>query len=673
MNNDDFNRASLSGKGRRLFGEEDDNTAHDTPDDIEASEDELSALFDDAPDLGTLLQPAPQVRPPEQERPSYTSDLPSDFAEDLDLLEEASELEFEPITDESPELHEANFNPGLSVESATETAAFSKIYQPSTDEAPPLHNKEAIEENFSIAANDEVESPSEMMGEARPAIETITEEPVFLAGRGNPTAGQDLIPEMAEDAPPTSPPSPIKIREAQPIAENTDEAPTIVTLEGRTRLDAGEMVIPRAAEQYTTEDIDEVSIATDVLAPEGIGPSTLIAEDAAPSYAPSMVDAVMPAHTGTRPNSDPPPIDISTIAIEADTIPTPPPAAEESVPFIEEVEKPPMVRLSAQQHISKPAVEDLIPARAEIPADDRGSDRIIQNEGSGGILAFPPSATFLGEAAEQAAETIPNPFPKAERQPAQSLFAPTKAADPDLLEELVDNGRIHTLWNMIEILQEDIAEQARLSPKRADIYQQELLQASDLLLQSRENYDDARAVVFRIRADLKREAQIKRDIEKYNPILMTYIIGWFIALAVLALLSAFVEDILEEIEADFFAAAYLPVVFGAAGGLFLAYTTLNRHVAVLRDFDRAHIWWYFVSPLIGGLMGLMTFALWVATVITTTTQEINEFDEMMRFPVIVWVLAFLGGIQQNWVINRLRALRDSNINTENQSENTTNQ
>ena len=714
MNNDDFERASLSGKGRKLFGNRNQSNENETfQDDLQPNEEELSQLFDESLDLGTQITPElatpapPQLAP----RPEITHSTPPIALDDeFDLLEDVEDLAFEPLTpvveselvpesvEEETILDTIEYQPAIDIESATEDASFAAIEHPLATDAPlensTLDDDDFIEEDILFAPDTDLvaeealpqhaadETPVILQGQNNPLagdaivpegaeeVEATHEEdivfvpdtnlvaeealpqhaadetPVILQGQNNPLAGDAIVPEGAEEVEAIEEDFPIALPdieriEALPPHEQPDTP--IVILSGQTRLDVGTTLDP--SQELTIEEAIATESYTDYFASEGLSTAEIAAvafEDVSEGVLP---DGNIPINImETEPPLSSPPAALPEPDLDA---------ANESIPFIEDVERPEIVNLHSRNRVNHPVVEEVIPIEAETLADSRNS-RLV--DGSGGVLAFPPRATIINNAMGPATEPIPTPFDPRERPTSKELFSPTESADPILLNDLVDDGRIHTLWNMIEILQEDIAEQVRLSPERGEIYQQELLQASDLLLRSRENYDDARAIVFRIRADLQREAQIEADIQRYTPILVTYIIGAFITSIVLGLLSAVVEDILQEIDAEFFAAAYLPTIFGVAGGLFLAYTTLNKHTAVLRDFDRAHIWWYFVSPLIGGLMGLMTFTLWLATVITTTTQEIDNLDTVMQYPAIVWVLAFLGGLQQNWVVNRLRAL-----------------
>ncbi len=332
----------------------------------------------------------------------------------------------------------------------------------------------------------------------------------------------------------------------------------------------------------------------------------------------------------------------------------------EGIPLIEDIDHPRMVDLDGALHSVK-GVASLIPTAPETPADDLGPDLVVVADeghikGSGGIYG-------LGMRTMPQAELLESPFGRpVPRQRSEELFGPTGSADPVILDQLVDDAQIQQAWQAIKDLQEAIADQPPLDRTRTDTYQQELLRASELLLQSRENYDDSRAILYRVRTDFRRDQQIEADVIRFRPLLLKYLLGWSIALVVLAFFKGFINDVADSIEAPFLAAAYLPALFGAAGGLFLAYSTLNKHTTVRRDFDSIHVPWYLFTPLIGILMGFLTFLLAVVGVATTVTQDLTDPDTLEQWPVAIWLLAFAAGMQQNWVIQRLRVLRGESNN-----------
>lgn len=718
--NDDFKRASLEGRGKKIIhgNQPNEDAQPNTPLETEFSveNEEIDALFEMVDDLGL----APPQTSSNQE-PAVVATLPEP---DLDFLN--YELDLFPTDDDDAGMSDhVPVSDDADIQTAPETSTFEALNVASNvgindmpendtpleqftatalkgDPMPPEIEVETPAEAFSVdidiervvddvnfqsitvpdteslhsAEDDSIEPATSQplsMAEAVPFPESDTVPPVVslqtLHGQQKPTAGIPVIPVEPETAPAEREPTITELEDVANVAsEGIVSAPIVDEPEilSKEELDARapsnveaapleNALITQRVEGHAAIEIDEPQASALPEAPyepELFSPRKSLREEA-PAPPPERAAPV------TTPDPSPP--------LPPATEATPSPVAEintmenaeavEGIPIVEDIEQPATVDLRRKHRAESDEVRQLIPTRPELLSDTREFTAINEQEGLGGIVQLQP-ASVLAEALDSVPQPAGPPFNERRRPPVEHLFNETQAADPDLLEALVDDGRLYELWNMIEILQEEIAERPSLQAARADTYQKELLQASDMLLQSRENYDDSRAIVFRIRADLRRDDEITADIEQYNPLLMAYIIGWYIALVVLGLLSTGLSANFDGISAVV-ANAFAPALFGTAGGLFLAYTTLNRHVAILRDFDRAHVWWYFTTPFIGALMGFMTYLVWVATLVTTTAQTDN-IEELLGFPPVVWVLAFVGGLQQNWVIGRLRAMNQGN-------------
>lgn len=355
------------------------------------------------------------------------------------------------------------------------------------------------------------------------------------------------------------------------------------------------------------------------------------------------VQSIVPTKPETAPTQPSQPT-LAQVDVTATTVPY---GGQEGIPLIEDFDHPNAVDLHGAPFAKNDKLAGIIPQSPEKAMPNEPYDR-------GGIFAPEFDATMEGDADDS---ILLAPFTTAARVSSKELFPTTQMADPNILERFVDEGRLADLWFTIERLQEDMVDNPALDRDRADIYQQELLQASEMLLQSRDNYDDARAITYRVRTDVSRDLRTTEAIRKYSPQLLGYLLIWGIALICLGLLKGFVGNVAEDADARFFGAAYLPTIFGAAGGLFLAYSTLIKHTTTRRDFDPIHIPWYLLCPVIGGLMGFLTFLLLLATLSTAVTQDLTDPSTLESWPVLVWLLAFYAGIQQNWVIKWLRALR----------------
>ncbi len=255
------------------------------------------------------------------------------------------------------------------------------------------------------------------------------------------------------------------------------------------------------------------------------------------------------------------------------------------------------------------------------------------------------------------------PLPPAVRDPfgesmpranSAEWFGQTARANQQLLNWFIDDDRLRDLWRQIDDLQEELIESVRGDRCDTDVHLKELLEASALLLQSRENYDDARAVVYRIRADLNRRRKVEHDIARYRPPLLRYHLVWGALWLILVVVG---RPLLER--AGLFSAgdvqvAFFPVMFGVLGALVSGYLTLDRHTTHLRDFDPLHVSWYVFNPLLGGVMGL--FMLLLYAVVNQDVIRPGAAEPMEQ--AVVWLLCALAGMNQHAVLRYMFRLLD---------------
>jgi hypothetical protein len=310
---------------------------------------------------------------------------------------------------------------------------------------------------------------------------------------------------------------------------------------------------------------------------------------------------------------------------------------------------------------ARPEVEALIPQEPErwpgAQLSDSPEEIILaggmaeqdaEAEGSVSGLAMPEEAVVE----EPATTVLPDPFqPALKREPSRALFERTSPANRKMLDLLVDDDRIRKLAQQIEALQEELAQQVYAERNAADVYQKELLQASSLLLASRQNYDDARAIVYRIRTDMNRQRKIYADIMRYRPLLLNYYTGWGIALVVLFLLKALFTGVTDAVGVGVVSALYYPMLLGVGGALVSGYLTLERHTTKLRDFDPIHISWYLFNPLLGGVMGLLMFLI-----ASIANEDLLQETATMPEYAITYLLCVVAGMNQNNVLRQLNDL-----------------
>ncbi len=321
------------------------------------------------------------------------------------------------------------------------------------------------------------------------------------------------------------------------------------------------------------------------------------------------------------------------------------PEHQEALPLWERGESDAAEAQSSPTEPTHPAVQALEPELPEIwPAEDAPpkptSTAAVGDEG--GLIAAvgkPPAWE--------------DPFAtNAQRPPAKELFAENRPADPALVYTLVDVGRIRELDAFIEDLLKELSSGFRAPAAVIDAYQADLKQASELLMASRENYDDARAIFYRVRGEIARQRQTEADIARYRPLLLNYYLGWGVTLLVLFLLRALFVGMAEAVGVHTFSALYYPALFGVVGAWISGLRTLERHTSFLRDFDPMHVSWYLLNPLLGGVMGVLMFLL-LTIANDDLLRETASFSEV----AIADLLCVVAGMNQSYVLRRLDELR----------------
>jgi|GEM_PF-6108721 len=232
--------------------------------------------------------------------------------------------------------------------------------------------------------------------------------------------------------------------------------------------------------------------------------------------------------------------------------------------------------------------------------------------------------------------------PRVPRRPAQEIFQSRFSADENLLDLFVDDNRLRELYAQIEALQDEVVESVRGARGNTDIYQEELLHASNLLLQSRENYDEARAIMYRVRADLNRERRVDSEVKKYYPNIMLYYMCFGVALVVLLLLGSLFITVAESLGVPLVGYGHNATVAGGFGALMYGFWALHLHTSVLRDFDANSINLYIFYPILGMLAGFITYFLLLLPSGTANAEAIGNSPA-------TWIAAVAAGAF-NWRI-----------------------
>ncbi len=238
------------------------------------------------------------------------------------------------------------------------------------------------------------------------------------------------------------------------------------------------------------------------------------------------------------------------------------------------------------------------------------------------------------------------------RPPAGQVITPGKPGNPELQRRYIKEKDLTDLWAKITELQERVVNSVRADRTNTDTYQRDLLYARTLLLESDANFEEAYQVYYLVKADLEREARVAADTRRYRTPLVLYHLVWLVATVLaIGLDEAFRALIPDSV--SIMKLAWLPILSGIFGALFNGMMAIHEHTTVRRDFDPTHITWYLINPIIGGMLGLVVFIFFVVSASTFTANLITRPEGELQSSLVIWLLAFIVGWQQNIVVQLL--------------------
>lgn len=238
------------------------------------------------------------------------------------------------------------------------------------------------------------------------------------------------------------------------------------------------------------------------------------------------------------------------------------------------------------------------------------------------------------------------------RLPASQVIMPSKPGSPELQRRYVKEKDLVDLWTKITELQERVVSSVRADRTNTDAYQRDLLYARTLLLESDANFEEAYQVYYLVKADLEREARVAADTRRYRLPLVLYHLIWLVATVLAIGLDERFRALIPE-SVSIMKLAWLPILSGVFGALFNGMMAIHEHTTIRRDFDPTHITWYLLNPIIGGMLGLVVFILFVVSASTFTANLITRPESELQSSLVIWLLAFIVGWQQNIVIQLL--------------------
>ena len=219
----------------------------------------------------------------------------------------------------------------------------------------------------------------------------------------------------------------------------------------------------------------------------------------------------------------------------------------------------------------------------------------------------------------------------------------------ELVNMLVPDGRLVTLWTEIDAVEAQVANAPHLSYKGGGDLLDRLAAARNLLMNDRDNFEEAERQVAEVKfrlAALKRSRLLQR-----SEIILLCL------LAVMVILVAGLLSVGGRL-GEMIVAKGLPIenliwtiLLGGLGGVTGALYGLWTHVARDRDYDPQFALWYYTNPLMGLLLGGLAYIL-----VQVGTLAITGGEPITPSPYTTWVLAFAVGFQQNLAFSLLNTI-----------------
>ncbi len=256
--------------------------------------------------------------------------------------------------------------------------------------------------------------------------------------------------------------------------------------------------------------------------------------------------------------------------------------------------------------------------------------------------------------------------------PSSAVYkrAPSLKADKALVKLLIPEARLTELWDEIAELEVDAAHLERGSQLLVTEMIDRLASARNMLLHSKDRYENALREVTYVRYRLTR-IQHSSLLEQPQSILaylviilVAVVIGFFSTPRLMAVLNGVgittgvapstpligFGDLIAGMDA---LALFNTAFWGALGGLAAAFFALQRHV---EDFDQQHARWYYLSPLVGLFVGPL-MGLVAGLGLPALFQLVNEQPANMEVrPALLYLLAWTVGYQQNLLLELIRSV-----------------
>jgi hypothetical protein len=210
----------------------------------------------------------------------------------------------------------------------------------------------------------------------------------------------------------------------------------------------------------------------------------------------------------------------------------------------------------------------------------------------------------------------------------------------------------------IDQLYKEISEEFTTPPDVAQKMLDMLREARQLMIDSPEEFGNAEFRVMQVAAMMQRRRQSRRQARFLGPWIFIYLTFWLLVFTAGLLFNNQVTELVRQwgrILPDQLANVS-PIIntmlWGGIGGVVGGMYALWYHVADRQDFDKHYSMWYYVQPLMGLVLGAITFLI-LAGGFLIVQVNIADPNASAGARLIPYLVAVLAGFKQDFVYDQL--------------------
>lgn len=310
---------------------------------------------------------------------------------------------------------------------------------------------------------------------------------------------------------------------------------------------------------------------------------------------------------------------------------------------------------------------DVVSLETTSATNEAASSVLTGNENSPEAIILTPTDVPMEERPAELRETFALPTAAAPTltEPGSPPGAPTlvlpiqteaKTEKRNMIALFVRDEDMKELWERASKAKRDVISSINNASTAEELLNQ-IEYARNELLAGKENYEQAERLISEVEYRVAFNQRVLRLSSSWGLGLFIYETLWALGLLLFLFLvlgpAAFSSAAIPSSKWSSPDVVFLlgSMTWGALGGVIGAWLSLVKHISLDQDFDRQHVLWYINSPVMGIGVGAVIFLILRAGLLSITGPS-----EAINSPLVIYLLAWLSGFQQNVFTDMIRRL-----------------